>query len=107
MLEMHWRGCGTVSSWLQMNFCRDFGLVMPRMQANRSFFSEIIASISDLKFSRDGRYILSRDYMTLKLWDVNMNSSPVAIFPVHEHLRQRVGCLISWFGFELNTFVLT
>jgi hypothetical protein len=33
----------------------------------RSFFTEIIASISDVKFSRDGRYLLSRDYMTLKV----------------------------------------
>ncbi|KAI7751037.1 hypothetical protein M8C21_028436, partial [Ambrosia artemisiifolia] len=33
----------------------------------RSFFTEIIASISDIKFGRDGRYILSRDYMTLKV----------------------------------------
>ena len=28
----------------------------------RSFFSEIISSISDVRFSHDGRYILSRDY---------------------------------------------
>lgn len=34
---------------------------------SRSFFTEIIASISDIKFSKDGRYILSRDYMTLKV----------------------------------------
>ena len=35
--------------------------------ANKSFFSEIIASISDIKFSPDGRYLASRDYMTLKV----------------------------------------
>lgn len=34
---------------------------------SRSFFTEIIASISDIKFSKDGRHILSRDYMTLKV----------------------------------------
>jgi hypothetical protein len=34
---------------------------------SRSFFTEIIASISDIKFARDGRHILSRDYMTLKV----------------------------------------
>ncbi len=28
--------------------------------SRRSFFSEIISSIADIKFSRDGRYILSR-----------------------------------------------
>ncbi|GAQ80853.1 Serine/threonine protein phosphatase 2A regulatory subunit [Klebsormidium nitens] len=57
---------------------------------SRSFFSEIIASISDIKFCRDGRYILARDYMTLKLWDVNMESAPVASFKVHEHLRSKL-----------------
>lgn len=42
--------------------------------ANKSFFSEIIASISDIKFSRDGRYILSRDYLSLKEWDLRMEN---------------------------------
>ena len=60
------------------------------LQANKSFFSEIIASISDITFSRDGRYILSRDYMTLKLWDLNKENAPVATYNVHEHLRARV-----------------
>ncbi|KAG9456566.1 hypothetical protein H6P81_001074 [Aristolochia fimbriata] len=57
---------------------------------SRSFFTEIIASISDIKFGKDGRYILSRDYMTLKLWDINMDSGPVATFPVHEYLRPKL-----------------
>ena len=25
-----------------------------------------------MRFSPNGRYMLSRDYMTLKLWDINM-----------------------------------
>ncbi|CAM0881600.1 unnamed protein product [Alopecurus aequalis] len=57
---------------------------------SKSFFTEIIASISDIKFSMDGRHILSRDYMTLKLWDVNMDSGPVAKFQVHEYLRPKL-----------------
>ncbi|CAO2813187.1 unnamed protein product [Amaranthus hypochondriacus] len=57
---------------------------------SKSFFTEIIASISDIKFAKDGRYILSRDYMTLKLWDINMDSSPVATFQVHEYLRPKL-----------------
>eukprot|EP00898_Chlorokybus_atmophyticus_P002235 jgi/Chlat1/3011/Chrsp201S03280 len=57
---------------------------------SRSFFSEIIASISDIKFCAGGRYICSRDYMTLKLWDINMESSPVATFKVHEQLRPKL-----------------
>lgn len=61
------------------------------LQGNKSFFSEIIASISDIRFSRDGRYILSRDYMNLKLWDMAMENKPVVTLAVHEELRPRVG----------------
>eukprot|EP00245_Coleochaete_scutata_P004418 TRINITY_DN169_c0_g1_i1.p1 TRINITY_DN169_c0_g1~~TRINITY_DN169_c0_g1_i1.p1 ORF type:complete len:524 (-),score=86.16 TRINITY_DN169_c0_g1_i1:750-2321(-) len=57
---------------------------------SRSFFSEIIASISDIKFAKGGRYILSRDYMTMKLWDINMESAPITTFKVHEQLRSRL-----------------
>ncbi|GMI77942.1 hypothetical protein like AT1G17720 [Hibiscus trionum] len=62
----------------------------PEAPGSRSFFTEIIASISDIKFARDGRYILSRDYMTLKLWDINMDSGPVATLQVHEYLRPKL-----------------
>ena len=71
----------------------DFFLVVfdePEDPSNRSFFSEIIASISDVKFSYNGRYMLSRDYLTVKVWDVNMESKPVETYPVHEHLRSRL-----------------
>jgi hypothetical protein len=60
------------------------------LQGSKSFFSEIIASISDISFSRDGRYILSRDYMNLKLWDLAMEARPVVTLAVHEELRPRV-----------------
>ncbi|TLS27392.1 hypothetical protein PpBr36_05122 [Pyricularia pennisetigena] len=58
--------------------------------SSRSFFSEIISSISDVRFSYDGRYVLSRDYLTVKIWDVNMEKQPVKTIPIHEHLRPRL-----------------
>ena len=66
----------------------------------RSFFSEIIASINDVRFSPCGRYLLSRDYMTLKLWDINQEAAPLAVYPVHESLRGKV-CVAGaagWWG---------
>lgn len=62
----------------------------PEDPSSRSFFSEIIASISDVKFSHSGRYILSRDYLTVKVWDVNMDSRPVEVYTVHDYLRSRL-----------------
>ena len=40
--------------------------------ASKNFFSEIVQSISDATFSANGRYIFSRDFLTVKVWDVNM-----------------------------------
>jgi len=57
---------------------------------SKSFFSEIISSISDIKFSDDGRYILSRDYLTLKVWDMNMESKPVKTIRIHDYLRSKL-----------------
>jgi len=58
--------------------------------ANKSFFSEIISSISDARFSPDGRYILARDYLTLKIWDMNMETKPVRTFNIHDYLRTKL-----------------
>jgi hypothetical protein len=57
---------------------------------NRSFFSEIISSISDVKFSHDGRYILARDYLSLRIWDVNMEARPLKTIQIHDHLRGKL-----------------
>ena len=35
--------------------------------ANKSFFSEIISSVSDVKFSHDGVYFFARDYLSIKV----------------------------------------
>ncbi|ODV77276.1 uncharacterized protein CANTADRAFT_56188 [Suhomyces tanzawaensis NRRL Y-17324] len=58
--------------------------------ASHNFFTEITSSISDVKFSQDGRYIVSRDYMTVKVWDLAMESKPIKTINVHEHLRERL-----------------
>jgi len=57
---------------------------------DKSFFSEIIASISDIKFANDGNYIIARDYLSLKIWDVKMENRPVKTIQIHEHLRPKL-----------------
>jgi serine/threonine-protein phosphatase 2A regulatory subunit B len=57
---------------------------------NKSYFYEIIASISDAKFTNDGRYIIARDYLTVKIWDTHMESRPVQVIPIHEYLRPKL-----------------
>lgn len=58
--------------------------------ASKSFFSEIISSISDIKFSADGRHIISRDYLTLKIWDIAMEAKPVKTIRIHDYLRSKL-----------------
>ena len=63
----------------------------PEDPSNRSFFSEIISSISDVKFSHSGRYIMTRDYLTVKVWDLNMENRPIETYQVqtltHPHIH--------------------
>ncbi|CAG2109565.1 unnamed protein product [Medioppia subpectinata] len=62
----------------------------PEDPTNRSFFSEIISSISGIKFSNNGRYMISRDYLSVKVWDLNMDSRPIESYLVHEYLRSKL-----------------
>ena len=56
--------------------------------------AEIISSISDAKFiGMDGRYILARDYLHCKIWDVNMERDPLITIPVHEYLQPHLADL--------------
>lgn len=55
-----------------------------------SFFSELISLVSDLKFTQNGRYMVTRDYLTVKVWDLNMDKKPVETYYVHEYLRNKL-----------------
>lgn len=50
----------------------------------------MIASIGDIKYSHDGKYVMARDYMNIKLWDIRMDSEPFKIIKVHEHIRSHL-----------------
>lgn len=55
----------------------------PEDPTNRSFFSEIISSISDVKLSNSGRFMISRDYLSIKVWDLLMERKPIETYPVN------------------------
>lgn len=59
----------------------------------KNFFSEIISSISDVKFSHSGRYLCTRDYLHVKIWDLNMENRPVETYCVHDYLRNKL-CIL-------------
>lgn len=61
----------------------------PSSRSHRqSFFSELITSISDLKFSPCGRKMVTRDYLTLKIWDISfLSRGPVQQIPIHDSIK--------------------
>lgn len=86
------KGTIKLADMRQSALCDNHAKVFEEVEdpANKSFFSEIISSISDIKFSKDGRYIISRDYLTLKLWDINMDHKPFKSIPIHDYLRSKL-----------------
>ena len=68
----------------------------PEDPSNRSFFSEIISSVSDVKFSHSGRYMLTRDYLTVKVWDLNMEARPIETYQVGAATRKIWGPVCGW-----------
>ena len=68
----------------------------PEDPTNRSFFSEIISSISDVKFSNSGRYMISRDYLSVKVWDLHMETKPIETYTVSNQIDLKFNCFISF-----------
>lgn len=59
-------------------------------QANRNFFTEIISSISDVTFSKNGKYIFSRDFLSVKVWDVTMSNKPLEVINIFEPIKSKL-----------------
>jgi len=55
-----------------------------------SFFSELVRTVSDVAFTPDGRHMFTRDYMSVRLWDLAMNRQPISILPIHDVIRPRL-----------------
>ncbi|KAF8645927.1 hypothetical protein HU200_066067 [Digitaria exilis] len=71
-----------------------------------TFFTEIISCITDLKFTDEGRYLLTRDYMNLKLWDLRVETSPVATYKslyTEDYIFDRFSCCASKDGSSFAT----
>ncbi|KAF3593852.1 hypothetical protein DY000_02021293 [Brassica cretica] len=75
----------------------------PEAAGSKSSFTEIIVSVSDIKLAKEGRYLLSHDYMTLKLWDINMDSGPLYDLYENDSIFDKFECCISGDGLRAAT----
>jgi serine/threonine-protein phosphatase 2A regulatory subunit B len=41
----------------------------------------------DYSFTADGRHVIARDYLSMKIWDLRMNNEPVKKIPVNSYLH--------------------
>ena len=59
--------------------------------SRKHFFTDIINSISSAKFSpTNDTYLFSRDYLSLRIWDVRQTRHPVQTFNVTEYLDKKL-----------------
>lgn len=52
-----------------------------------TIFSDFLASVWDAQFLSAERKVVTRDFMSLKVWDMAMESQPAAVIPLNTHLR--------------------
>lgn len=57
-------------------------------EEQQSLFDEVTSGVAAVKFSKGGKYIVSRDYMSVKIWDTRYEKRPFETFYVHEFLRE-------------------
>jgi serine/threonine-protein phosphatase 2A regulatory subunit B len=50
---------------------------------NKNLFTDIVSSISDVKFTTDGNLLIARDYLSVKLWDARKTREPIRTIATH------------------------
>lgn len=67
-----------------MDYC------LPEDSQKKNFFSEIINSISYACFTKNANYMFSRDYITVKTWDLRKNKTPVLNLKLCGYLERKL-----------------
>ena len=58
--------------------------------ATKNIFSEMVSSYSSVMFLPNGRGLVSRDFLTVKLWDVANTKKPIASVTVQDSLKSKL-----------------
>ena len=59
-------------------------------QEKKNFFNQMISSYSSLGFMSNAKYLVSRDFLTVKVWDVCKTNKPVACITVQDALKPKL-----------------
>ena len=80
----------------------------PNTKQQKNFFTDIVSSISDVKFTMDGRYVVSRDFLSVKTWDPKMPKTPLLTTMLYEPLKTKLcdlyenDCIFDKFDLSLS-----
>lgn len=86
------KGIIKIADMRKNGICDTTGQVLEEKEdpAKKNFFTDIVNSISEATYSKNGRYIFSRDFLSVKVWDVNMTNKPVSVIPIFEPLKSKL-----------------
>ena len=86
------KGVVNVADLRKSSICDNNAVVLFESEdpSKKNFFTEIVSSISDATFSRNGKYIYSRDFLNVKVWDLAMPTKPVTTIPIFEPLKSKL-----------------
>jgi serine/threonine-protein phosphatase 2A regulatory subunit B len=61
---------------------------------SKNYLIDLISNISSAEFTQNGKYIVSRDYLTVKIWDVANTKKPVNTVILHEGLKSKLSEMV-------------
>ena len=60
------------------------------LKKNKNLFTDIVSSIAHLKFSADGSQLITRDYLTTKIWDQRKTKEPIKTIKLFEPFNSKL-----------------
>lgn len=77
-----------ISSMDSKRICQTFSETID--PAARNFFTDVLVNISDICLAPNGKYIYSRDYLSVKIWDMSMTTKPISTINLYDPLKAKL-----------------
>eukprot|EP00178_Gracilaria_changii_P021873 TRINITY_DN64816_c0_g1_i1.p1 TRINITY_DN64816_c0_g1~~TRINITY_DN64816_c0_g1_i1.p1 ORF type:complete len:105 (+),score=5.16 TRINITY_DN64816_c0_g1_i1:23-337(+) len=66
------------------------GTALGENPAHKNYIYELLASYSDVKFTQKGKYLITRDCLTVKLWDVAAPKKPLHSVMLNDAVKSKL-----------------
>jgi len=86
------KGTTKICDLRRSGICDTGGITLIETQdaGSKNFFTDIVSSISDACFSKNGKYVFTRDFLTTKVWDLKMTNKPLVSTNIFEPLKSKL-----------------